>query len=161
MADMADMADITDMADPHRTTAEERAESSPDAETLRIREMSDDFSGWRGWGPYLLDRAWGTVREDYSANGDAWRYLTYDQSRAKAYRWGKDGIAGLSDRYQVLCFAPSFWNGCDPHLKERLFGLTHSQGNHGDEPRAQPCPAARAADALVSQHVELARRSSA
>ena len=124
---------MADTARPSSTTAGESAESAPDAETLRIREMADDFSGWRGWGPYLSDRSWGTVREDYSANGDAWGYLTYDQSRAKAYRWGEDGIAGLSDRYQVLCFAPSFWNGCDPHLKERLFGLTHSQGNHGED----------------------------
>jgi hypothetical protein len=98
-----------------------------------MRDVSDDSSGWRRWGPYLSDRAWGTVREDYSADGDAWRYLTYDQSRGKAYRWGEDGIAGLSDRYQRLCFAPTFWNGVDTHLKERLFGLTHHQGNHGED----------------------------
>ena len=102
-------------------------------ESQRIHEVSDDSSGWRRWGPYLSDRSWGTVREDYSADGDAWRYLTYDQSRAKAYRWGEDGIAGLSDRYQRLCFAPAFWNGCDTHLKERLFGLTPYEGNHGED----------------------------
>jgi hypothetical protein len=104
-----------------------------DPETARIREIHDDASGWRRWGPYLSDRSWGTVREDYSPTGDAWRYLTYDQSRSKAYRWGEDGIAGLSDRFQRLCFAPTFWNGSDGHLKERLFGVTPWEGNHGED----------------------------
>ena len=121
------------MVESFRTTAGESAHSDLEAESRRIRGISDDSSGWRRWGPYLSDRSWGTVREDYSADGDAWRYLTYDQSRAKAYRWGEDGIAGLSDRYQRLCFAPTFWNGCDPHLKERLFGLTPYEGNHGED----------------------------
>ena len=80
--------------------------------------------GWRRWGPYVSDRAWATVREDYSADGDAWDYLPHDLARSKAYRWGEDGIAGICDRYQLLCFAPAFWNGRDPILKERLFGLT-------------------------------------
>ncbi|MFM8577650.1 MAG: MGH1-like glycoside hydrolase domain-containing protein [Planctomycetaceae bacterium] len=104
-----------------------------DPETLRTREIRDDASGWRRWGPYLSDRSWGTVREDYSADGDAWRALTYDQARAKAYRWGEDGIAGLCDRFQQLCFAPTFWNGRDGHLKERLFGLAPFEGNHGED----------------------------
>jgi hypothetical protein len=102
-------------------------------ERARLAEIRDDLSGWRRWGPYLSDRAWGTVREDYSAHGDAWSYLPYDKARSKAYRWGEDGIAGVCDRYQILCFAPAFWNGKDPHLKERLFGVTPSEGNHGED----------------------------
>src|ERR1041385_714688 len=93
-------------------------------ERARIREIVDDLSGWRRWGPYVSDRSWGTVREDYSHDGDAWGYLTYDGARAKAYRWGEDGIAGICARYQLLCFAPALWNERDPHLKERLFGVT-------------------------------------
>jgi hypothetical protein len=104
-----------------------------DAELARIAEISDGIFGWRRWGPYLSERSWGTVREDYSDVGDAWRHLTYDKARAKAYRWGDDGIAGICDRYQLLCFAPAFWNGRDPHLKERLFGLTPWEGNHGED----------------------------
>jgi hypothetical protein len=104
-----------------------------DPERARVAEISDQIFGWRRWGPFLSERSWGTVREDYSEDGDAWRHLTYDQARAKAYRWGEDGIAGICDRYQLLCFAPAFWNGRDPHLKERLFGLTAWQGNHGED----------------------------
>jgi len=85
------------------------------------------------WGPYLSERQWGTVREDYSANGDAWHYLPFDQSHYRVYRWGEDGIAGISDYFQNLCFAVAFWNGKDPILKERLFGLGNSQGNHGED----------------------------
>ena len=88
---------------------------------------------WRRWGCYVTDRAWGTVREDYSANGDAWNHLPHDHARSKTYRWGEDGIAGLCDRYQLLTFAPAFWNGHDPILKERLFGLTSSEGNRGED----------------------------
>jgi len=102
-------------------------------ERARIREIVDDLSGWRRWGPYVSDRSWGTVREDYSHDGDAWGYLTYDGARAKAYRWGEDGIAGICDRYQLLCFAPALWNERDPHLKERLFGVTPGEGNHGED----------------------------
>jgi hypothetical protein len=94
---------------------------------------NDDAFGWRRWGPYLTDRAWGTVREDYSPNGDAWNHLPHDHARSRAYRWGEDGIAGLSDRYQLLCFAPAFWNGKDAILKERLFGVTGTEGNHGED----------------------------
>src|SRR5260370_20330771 len=87
------------------------------AERRRLDEVLDDALGWRRWGPYVSNRSWGTVREDYSANGDAWRYFTYDEARAKAYRWGEDGIAGICDRYQVLVFAPAFWNERNTHLK--------------------------------------------
>jgi hypothetical protein len=103
------------------------------AEHSRLREITSDYSTWRRWGPFLSDRAWATVREDYSANGDAWGYLSHDHARSRAYRWGEDGIAGVSDRYQLLCFAPAFWNGKDPILKERLFGLTPHEGNHGED----------------------------
>lgn len=103
------------------------------SESERLAEISDDASGWRRWGPYVSDRSWGTVREDYSADGNAWAFLSYEASRAKAYRWGEDGIAGISDRYQLLCFAPAFWNERDAHLKERFFGVTPSEGNHGED----------------------------
>ena len=88
---------------------------------------------WRKWGCYVSDRAWGTVREDYSANGDAWNFVTHEKARSKAFRWGEDAIGGLCDRYQLLVFAPAFWNGRDPILKERLFGLTSSEGNRGED----------------------------
>ena len=109
------------------------ASGTIDRERERVREIRDDLSGWRRWGPYVSDRSWGTVREDYSHDGNAWAYLTYDKARAKAYRWGEDGIAGLCDRYQLLCFAPAFWNERDPHLKERLFGVNPYEGNHGED----------------------------
>src|SRR5262245_3337815 len=102
-------------------------------EHQRLLEVHDDVTGWRRWGPYLSDRSWGTVREDYSPGGDAWQYLPHDLARSKAYRWGEDGIGGICDRYQLLCFAPAFWNGRDPILKERLFGLTPREGNHGED----------------------------
>ncbi len=88
---------------------------------------------WKRWGPYVSERAWGTVREDYSANGTAWDYLPHDQARSKAYRWGEDGLAGICDRHQQICFALALWNGRDPILKERLFGLTGEEGNHGED----------------------------
>ena len=88
---------------------------------------------WKKWGPYLSERQWGTVREDYSQDGNAWDYFTHDQSRSRAYRWGEDGLAGISDDKQRLCFALALWNGRDPILKERLFGLTNSEGNHGED----------------------------
>jgi hypothetical protein len=105
----------------------------PTTEHQRLREIRDDYSGWRRWGPYVGDRAWATVREDYSADGNAWDFLPHDLARSKAYRWGEDGIAGICDRYQLLCFAPAFWNRADPILKERLFGLTAHEGNHGED----------------------------
>src|SRR4026207_1434934 len=88
---------------------------------------------WRKWGPYLSERQWGTVREDYSGAGDAWNYFTHDHARSRAYRWGEDGIAGVSDDQQILCLAVALWNGKDSILKERLFGLTNAEGNHGED----------------------------
>ncbi len=105
----------------------------PTPEHQRLREITDDVAGWRRWGPYVSDRAWATVREDYSADGNAWTHLPHDLARSKAYRWGEDGIAAVCDRYQLLVFAPAFWNGRDPILKERLFGLTPLEGNHGED----------------------------
>jgi hypothetical protein len=105
------------MTAEHRRLEEDRAKSIP----------------WKKWGPYLSERQWGTVREDYSEGGDAWNYFTHDQARSRAYRWGEDGLAGISDDQQRLCFALALWNGKDPILKERLFGLTNSEGNHGED----------------------------
>jgi len=102
-------------------------------EKKRLSESRGSKKPWKKWGPYLSERQWGTVREDYSVNGDAWNFFTHDQSRSRAYRWGEDGIAGISDDKQRLCFALALWNGKDPILKERLFGLTNSQGNHGED----------------------------
>jgi hypothetical protein len=102
-------------------------------EYLRLTEAREGKAPWRKWGPYLSERQWGTVREDYSEGGDAWNYFTHDQSRSRAYRWGEDGIAGFSDDKQRLCFALALWNENDPILKERLFGLTNSEGNHGED----------------------------
>lgn len=103
------------------------------AEKQRLQENYYKEKNWLKWGPYLSERQWGTVREDYSANGDAWNYLTHDMARSKAYRWGEDGIAGISDERQRICFAIALWNGQDAILKERLFGLTPSQANHGED----------------------------
>ncbi|MDQ1275038.1 MAG: hypothetical protein QG610_611, partial [Euryarchaeota archaeon] len=103
------------------------------AEQLRLIEAKDKQVPWRMWGPYLSERQWGTVREDYSKSGDAWNYFPHDQARSRAYRWGEDGLAGISDEKQRLCFALALWNGKDPILKERLFGLTNSEGNHGED----------------------------
>ncbi len=103
------------------------------AEELRLDEAHEKGVPWKLWGPYLSERQWGTVREDYSENGDAWNYFTHDQARSRAYHWGEDGLAGFSDDHQRLCFALALWNGKDPILKERLFGLTNSEGNHGED----------------------------
>ncbi len=103
------------------------------AEMARLAEARERGVPWRKWGPYLSERQWGTVREDYSENGDAWNYFSHDQARSRAYRWGEDGLAGFSDDHQRLCFALALWNGQDPILKERLFGLTNSEGNHGED----------------------------
>ncbi len=102
-------------------------------EHTRLAEARDRTIDWKKWGPYLSERQWGTVREDYSENGDAWNFFTHDQARSRAYRWGEDGLAGISDDKQRLCFALALWNGKDPILKERLFGLTNSEGNHGED----------------------------
>ena len=103
------------------------------AEQKRLKSEREAGIPWKKWGPYLSERQWGTVREDYSENGDAWNFFTHDQARSRAYRWGEDGIAGISDDKQHLCFALALWNGRDPILKERLFGLTNSEGNHGED----------------------------
>lgn len=103
------------------------------AEKQRLIEDRDKVKNWRQWGPYLAERQWGTVREDYSANGDAWNYISHDMARSKAYRWGEEGIAGISDENQLLCLALSLWNKKDPILKERFFGLTNPEGNHGED----------------------------
>jgi hypothetical protein len=103
------------------------------AEEQRLQERSDTRPSWKLWGPYVSERQWSTVREDYSTNGDAWNYLTHDQARSRAYRWGEDGLAGICDEGQTLCFAVALWNGKDPILKERLFGLNNTEGNHGED----------------------------
>jgi Glycosyl hydrolase family 63 C-terminal domain len=103
------------------------------AEHTRLEEAQDQKAPWKKWGPYLSERQWGTVREDYSEGGDAWNYFNHDQARSRAYRWGEDGLAGISDDQQRLCFALALWNGQDPILKERLFGLTNSESNHGED----------------------------
>jgi len=105
----------------------------PNTEQERLAEARTGAIPWRKWGPYLSERQWGTVREDYSENGDAWHFFTHDQSRSRAYRWGEDGLGGISDDRQQLCFALALWNGKDAILKERLFGLTNSEGNHGED----------------------------
>ena len=106
---------------------------SGNPEIVRLQEARTAKVPWRKWGPYLSERQWGTVREDYSEGGDAWNFFTHDQARSRAYRWGEDGIAGIADDKQHLCFALALWNGKDPILKERLFGLTNSEGNHGED----------------------------
>ena len=103
------------------------------AEEKRLEEAREKGVPWKQWGPYLSERQWGTVREDYSENGDAWNYFNHDQARSRAYHWGEDGLAGISGDHQRLCFALALWNGKDPILKARLFGLTNSEGNHGED----------------------------
>src|SRR4051812_44900604 len=102
-------------------------------EQRRLNEAREAGIPWKKWGPYLSERQWGTVREDYSDDGNAWAYFSHDQSRSRAYHWGEDGIAGISDDKQRLCFALALWNEKDPILKERIFGLTNSEGNHGED----------------------------
>lgn len=103
------------------------------AESNRLEQNQKSEVDWYKWGPYLSERQWGTVREDYSSNGDAWNYFPHDHARSRAYRWGEDGLAGISDNHGLICFALALWNGNDPILKERLFGLTNSEGNHGED----------------------------
>ncbi|HEY6741474.1 MAG TPA: glucosidase, partial [Lapillicoccus sp.] len=110
-----------------------RRPSEPSAEHARLAESPDDSDPWRLWGPYVAGRQWGTVREDYSADGDAWADFPFDQAHRRAYRWGEDGIAGLCDRFGFLNLTVAMWNGHDDRLKERLFGLTNPEGNHGED----------------------------
>src|SRR5213082_1297717 len=102
-------------------------------EDSRLEEARARKKHWKRWGPYLSERQWGTVREDYSPGGTAWEYFPHDHARSRAYRWGEDGIGGISDRHQMMCFGLALWNGRDSILKERLFGLTGNQGNHGED----------------------------
>ena len=124
------MASNPDRDPPEPETPDQ---TSPTAEEQRLAAARDDKVPWKLWGPYLSERQWGTVREDYSAHGDAWNYLPHDHARSRAYRWGEDGIAGICDDRQQLCFALTLWNGVDPILKERMFGLTGPEGNHGED----------------------------
>jgi hypothetical protein len=103
------------------------------AEDKRRQTKDNAQSSWRFWGPYISERQWRTVRKDYSASGDAWSYLNHDQTRSRAYRWGEDGLAGICDAEQRLCFAIALWNGRDLILKQRLFGLSNAEGNHGED----------------------------
>ena len=103
------------------------------AEERRLRAAADRSAYWTRWGPYLSERQWGTVREDYSPDGAAWEYFPHEHAHVRAYRWGEDGLAGISDNHQRLCFAVGLWNGRDPILKERLFGLSGPEGNHGED----------------------------
>jgi hypothetical protein len=105
----------------------------PDNIENKRLSQSINNRNWKKWGPYLSERQWGTVREDYSPEGNAWYFVNHDLARSYAYRWGEEGIAGFCDGDQVLCLAPAFWNGNDPILKERLFGLTNGEGNHGED----------------------------
>src|SRR6266704_1077976 len=102
-------------------------------EDRRLEEARTRKKHWKRWGPYLSERQWGTVREDYSPGGTAWEFFPHEHARSRAYRWGEDGIGGISDRHQMMCFGLALWNGRDPILKERLFGLTGNQGNHGED----------------------------
>src|SRR6476660_7792372 len=102
-------------------------------ESVRLEEDRRRIKNWKRWGPYLSERQWGTVREDYSPDGKAWEYFPHDHARSRAYRWGEDGLFGWTDRECRLCFAVALWNGRDPILKERLYGLTNHEGNHGED----------------------------
>ena len=107
------------------------------AERVRLDEDESRAQNWKRWGPYLSERQWGTVREDYSPDGSSWEYFPHDHARSRAYRWGEDGLLGICDREARLCFALALWNGKDPILKERLFGLTGPEGNHGEDVKEQ------------------------
>src|SRR5580704_9759978 len=107
------------------------------AEQTRLRQDATRNANWKRWGPYLSERQWGTVREDYSPDGDCWNYLPHDHARSRAYRWGEDGLLGITDRECRLCFALAMWNGRDTIIKERLFGLTGPEGNHGEDVKEQ------------------------
>jgi hypothetical protein len=106
-------------------------------EQARLEESRGHRVHWNRWGSYLSERAWGTVREDYSADGAAWEYFPHDHARSRAYRWSEDGLCGICDRHQRICFALALWNGRDPILKERLFGLTGNEGNHSEDVKEQ------------------------
>src|SRR5438045_1852634 len=102
-------------------------------EEKRLADSAERTSHWKRWGSYVAERAWGTVREDYSPDGTAWEYFPHDHARSRVYRWNEDGLAGICDRHQIMCFALALWNGRDPILKERLFGVSGNEGNHGED----------------------------
>src|SRR5512138_4029731 len=108
-----------------------------DAEQVRLEEDASRVRNWKRWGPYLSERQWSTVREDYSADGSSWTYFPFEHAHRRAYRWGEDGLLGITDRECRLCFALALWNGRDPLLKERLFGLSGPEGNHGEDVKEQ------------------------
>ena len=137
--------------------------SDGDATGAEQRRLAEADAGvpWRRWGPYLSERQWGTVREDYSADGDAWYYFPHDHARSRAYRWGEDGIAGICDDQQRLCLALALWNGRDPILKERLFGLTNPEGNHGEDVKEYYFYLDSDADALLHEVCSTSTRSAA
>jgi len=116
-----------------RAVAETTDQPSRNSEKARLEELLRKNKPWRRWGTYLSERQWGTVREDYSTSGAAWDYFPHDHARSRAYRWGEDGIGGLCDDGQHLCLGTALWNGNDAILKERLFGLTNGEGNHGED----------------------------
>ena len=122
-------------AETNKPTAKETIDTITEdcTEQKRLNEARESAIPWKKWGPYLSERQWGTVREDYSPDRNAWDYFTHDQSRSRAYRWGEDGLGGISDDRQRLCFALALWNERNPILKERLFGLTNTEGNHGED----------------------------
>ena len=111
--------------------------SAPSPEQKRLQSDAQRREDWRRWGPYLSERQWGTVREDYSESGDAWNHFPHEQARSRAYRWGEDGLLGITDRRCRLCFGLALWNGKDEILKERLFGVTNPEGNHGEDAKEQ------------------------
>ena len=117
------------------TSPGEEAVRPGSAEQQRLDEDDLRRKHWKRWGPYVSERAWGTVREDYSSYGTAWESVPHDHARSKAYRWNEDGLAGICDRHQFVCLALALWNGRDPILKERMFGLTGNEGNHGEDPK--------------------------
>jgi hypothetical protein len=119
--------------DDGKTRKDSTIKPAKTAETLRLDEAREKGVRWRQWRPCLSERQWGTVREDYSADGNAWDYFSHDQARSRAYHWGEDGLAGISDDHKRLCFALALWNGKSPILKERAVGLTNSEGNHGKD----------------------------
>src|SRR5262249_55890400 len=116
-----------------RPTTRESTHMPPDPERERLLEHGAAKANWKRWGPYLSERAWGTVREDYSADGDAWNYFPHDHARSRAYRWNEDGLGGFCDDRQHICLAVALWNEKDAILKERMFGLSNQQGNHGED----------------------------
>ena len=122
---------MTKSTNESQSEAEQRSPLSSEKQRMLAQDSGE--VAWRLWGPYLSERQWGTVREDYSEDGDAWNYFSHDQARSRAYRWGEDGIAGLCDEKQRLCLGLGLWNEQDPILKERLFGLTNGEGNHGED----------------------------